>query len=224
MPLHATPRLGLFLLFPMFAAPLLHSQTLTSTFGDTLIPDAQSAGIALSIGSAPAMSTLESVRVQLSHEWLGDLTVRLMPPGGATLTLLNRVRVGAMAPDGSSAILGEFVAVDNTFHLAPASYTFAAAGLDLASQARIVEPIIPPLIPTGPVYAAQSWISGPFAAGDWTIILADSSAMSGGLIRSVQLAYTTVPEPGVMRLLLAAALAIFGAAQCRRGLVTVTQT
>jgi subtilisin-like proprotein convertase family protein len=193
----------------LVASPLSHADTVSSVFTPSAIPDNSPTGLTLAINSAPAIASLDQVSVTMSHEWLGDLTVEIIPPTGPALTLFDRLDVTTTNPDGSSAILGTFVF--NSSHqgvLIPQSYQFAATGANFEAAAQnAVLTLAAPVVPNDQVYAAQSWTAGPFPAGAWRLFVADSAELSTGLIGSAQLSFTPmqVPEPRVLLLSIAAA-------------------
>src|SRR5437867_13355518 len=51
------------------------------------IPDNFPAGVTLTIGDAPAIAQVDSVIVSMLHTFVGDLTVRIIPPSGPSFTL-----------------------------------------------------------------------------------------------------------------------------------------
>ncbi len=142
--------------------------------------------------SLPTISAINSVTVSLAHEWLGDLTVKLVSPNGVELALFQHV---GTPPDGSSAILGTYISEgdpgSSTFTLAPLPYQFAAAGADLAAEAEAaVATLVPPLVPDARVFAAKTWPTGPFPAGNWQLIVADSADLAGGKLTAVDMDYS----------------------------------
>lgn len=188
---------------------VIRPDTLTSTFPTTAIPDNDPAGVTLEVGTAAAAASVDEVTITLSHEWLGDLTLKLIPPSGPAITLFDRPGVTAATPDGSSALLGTFVFEGIQGVLVPQPYQFAATGTDFAAAAQnAVDTELAPAVPTDQIYAAQSWAKGPYAAGNWQIFVADSALYSTGLVVSAELSFTPVqtPEPGIPVLALISAL------------------
>lgn len=181
---------------------VLRADVLSSAFSPTAIPDGQPSGIVLTIGSAPEIASIDRLTVSVSHEWLGDLTVRILPPAGESFTLFDRLAVTASEPDGSSAALGTFVFKNNIGVLTPEPYQFAQNGADFAAAAEEAAATNPTfLLPADEVYGAQTWESGPFPAGTWKVFVSDSAELSNGMIDSVRIGYTAVvPEPGMTAL------------------------
>ena len=179
------------------------ADVLFSQFPTTPIPDADPAGLTLDFGSAPAIEAVESITVTLGHEWLGDLTLTVVPPSGPQFILFDRVGVSAANPDGSSAIVGDFVVNDTNPVIISKPYQFAVTGADFALAAQNSPDVG---IPTGIIYGAQTWVNGPIPAGAWKVFVADSAATSTGTIVSAEMTYTPLPEPSVFALILLSGL------------------
>ncbi|MFO1501231.1 MAG: PEP-CTERM sorting domain-containing protein [Verrucomicrobiota bacterium] len=189
----------------LLAGPRSNADVLSGSFAPTVIPDAFQSGIALQFPAAPEIESLDKIAITLAHEWVGDLTVRFLAPNGAAFTLIDRLDVSKDPPDGSPAILGGFEFENGRGILRPRRYEFAATGLDfgLAAEAA-VQTEAAPIVPPGQIYAADSWQTGPFPAGVWTLSLADRAEFSNGLVSSAEMFYsvTAVPEPTVLVLFL----------------------
>ncbi len=181
----------------MVASSAADVDLLARSFPDIHIPDGEPSGLTLSLGQAPGLTSLNSVTVTLAHEWLGDLTLKLISPTGSEFTLLDRPDVTSAKPEGSSAVLGSFV-FDTTGQgvLTPQPYRFAESGSDLLAAARnAVQTQAAPILPTDLAYASQSWNVGPFPAGEWHLYLSDSEELSHGILSGVQMSYAPVPTP-----------------------------
>lgn len=179
--------------------PLIpRAEVLTWVMPETAIPDADPAGILVRLPDAPPIASVDKLSLTIAHEWLGDLTVKLIGPDGVEFTIFERIDLLDAPPDGSSAILGGFVFEDNRGVLVPRTYPFARIGADFGAAARLaVETQLAPVVPPDVLYGAQTWAEGPFAAGSWSLLLSDSAEFSGGVIDAAQLFYTAVPEPRV---------------------------
>ncbi|MHC1763163.1 MAG: MBG domain-containing protein [Verrucomicrobiia bacterium] len=156
------------------------------------------------LSSLPALqaASLEAVKITLMHEWLGDLTVKVISPNGAEVVLFDRVGAGS---DGSSAILGRIQDSQPgspVFSLVPQEYQFAEAGESFpnAAEAAVGTQILP-VVPGDAVYASQSWAFGTFTAGVWQLVVTDAAALSGGEIVNAELHYTPgTADPAVVTL------------------------
>ena len=140
---------------------------------------------------APAIDQVTSVAITIAHHWLGDLTVKVLPPVGPEFILFREV---GELPDGSSAILGAFVPSSDpessTYTLIPQRYEFAESGANLASEAQLAVDSGPwHIIDTNQVYAADTWASGPFPSGVWQVVVYDMRLWSDGLVGGVEMAY-----------------------------------
>ncbi len=195
---------------------LSRAAVLESTFDQTAIPDNSPAGVVLNFANAPAAASVDQVTLTIAHEWLGDLSVRLIPPSGPGFVLFQRVGVSATNAEGVGAVLGSFVATSsNVFQLTPATYAFSRTGLNLATEASNAVDVQPgATVPANKVYAGQLWEAGPFPAGQWQLLISDSAPFSTGVVVSAQIDYTSVPEPSTLALL-GVAVALFGASRKR---------
>ena len=81
------------------------ADTLSVALSETRIPDATLSGLVLSFPNLPSLASIDKINVTLSHEWMGDLTLKLIPPAGDPLVLVDRLQVADDPPDGSSALL-----------------------------------------------------------------------------------------------------------------------
>ncbi len=171
-----------------------YAQLVTFDFPQPAIPDGDPVGISATSFS-DAIASVDNVNITICHEWLGDLTVKLISPAGPEFVLFERVGVTSESPDGSSTVLGTFTSQpDSTFVLEPTSYRFGPTGapLDPLTQQTLSSMT---LLSSGDVFAAQSWPTGPFPAGTWRLSVSDSSVLGSGAIMGASLEFTAVPEP-----------------------------
>jgi subtilisin-like proprotein convertase family protein len=116
--------------------------------------------------SAPTAGTIKKVMVQFSaeHEYMGDLFIKLAPPGvAAAMAVTALMDIGDSADEG---FLDTFLADDATTTLAMGSVPYTGA--------------------FKPIEAFASMIGGP-AAGDWTVIFGDDAGADQGAITEFQL-------------------------------------
>lgn len=180
-------------------------QIVSFDFPTTAIPDNDLNGLT-STAVVPSVASIDDVALTISHEWLGDLTVKLISPTGAEFVLVERQGVSVSDPDGSSMILGTPVQnPDTSYTLSPQTYHFAPAGVSLNSV--VLNPSNSgSTVPNTQTYAAQSWSTGPFPAGTWTVTAVDAAAMSTGDITLASFNFTPVPEPATAGLYISALL------------------
>jgi subtilisin-like proprotein convertase family protein len=190
------------------------AQLISFNFPVSAIPDDDPAGLSSS-APAPDVSSVTAISVTLDHEWLGDLTLKVVSPNGSEFLLLDRPGVSPANPDGSSAVLGLYEPAGNNpqFTLCPLAYQFAQSGASMGNNRQIALSGNPAL-PNDCTYAAQSWAGGPFPAGTWTLSVSDMSALSTGVITGAEIEFTAVPEPA--QTVIAAALALAVVAGTRK--------
>ena len=152
-------------------------------FGDpaeTVINDTFSLG---------AVSSIDSVVIELTHSWAADIDLTLAAPGGSIFDLTTDNGGSAGLGDGSSALSGV------------ATYTFVeSGGLDVET------------ISSAGIYTAETWQSGPFAAGDWTLLLVDDADFDAGAVGNVTINGTlaSVPEPSTTAFVLISSAFLLG--------------
>lgn len=189
------------LLFPGVAAAVLSAATVLRA--DILNFDIPDPVIVSDSGTpqveldalVPAMASLDSITVSMSHEWVGDLTVKLIAPNGSEFILFAQPGLSEADPLGSSAVLGNFIPNadpdDPSFTLVPMPYRFAPSGDDFEAEtlAAVISEVLS-VVPSDRTYAGKKWASGPFPAGAWQMIVLDGADFSGGRITAVQTSYT----------------------------------
>ena len=130
------------------------------------------------------VASINSITLEITHTWQGDLDFNLTAPSGAVFALANSV--GGSADLG---IIGSGLPGDE------APYTFVEFGT----------------LGWGPlgggVRGAEVWQAGPFAAVGWSVEIDDPVGGDGGSITNVTIDYTPVPAPGALALLGLAGLA-----------------
>jgi hypothetical protein len=166
-----------------------------------VIPDVGASTNVVSTFTGPAMSSVDLISVTMFHHWLGDLTVTVLTPTGAQFVLFQNV---GDPPDGSPAALGlALVPADPSSDFQPlgaAPYRFAVTGTDFTAAAQSAIDNQTFVVPTNTTYAAQTWLSGPFPAGVWQLVVVDRADMDGGEVDAAEIDYTsgsTPPTPTV---------------------------
>lgn len=111
------------------------------------------------------------VRIDLLHSHIGDLTLRLTPPGGTQFALLDAVRDGTLSCAGDD-LRGSFVSDIDGLGVAP------SCGVRIPSLGGLLRPVSSDL--TG---LASSGLPG----GTYTLEIADGADGGEGLLRGWQL-------------------------------------
>lgn len=136
----------------------------------------------------PAIASLDAVGIDIAHTWGGDLEMTLTSPTGDVFELMfddvdqggsGNFDMGLVAGDPSLANVDRYTFVES-------------GGLTVFDDTSGVA--------AGGTYDANTWFSGGYAAGDWTISIFDDAAGDATSIGSVELVYT-VPAPGALALL-----------------------
>ena len=144
--------------------------------------------IVTEVFSLPDVASINSVSIELSHSYAGDILFSLAGPDGDVYSFFNGAGGGVDFGDGTEFLTGL------------ETYTF----VDIGGADGGVEFVNP--VPGG-TYDALAWGDGS-AAGDWTLILDDQFNADDGAIGSVVIDYTAIPEPSTSLLGGLAALAL----------------
>ena len=167
----------------------LMTQTVNGTFGDGDPGgdgDTGSEFFALTF-SLPAISSFDSIGLQLAHNYGSDVEIRLDDPnGGSTVVVVGDDPNGAnghdddtMLGDGGGVLLANVV-----------DYT-----LDPAASGPFMDHVFGGVLASGS-YTPDAWVSGAFPAGDWVVRIWDTwDANDPGAVGDVSVSYTAVPEP-----------------------------
>lgn len=131
----------------------------------------------------PAIASIDMVSIDLAHSWGSDIEFILTSPGGDVFTLTDDNGSGVLLGDGGSLLAGT------------ARYDFVMA----AGNGNWNDFAFGDTAPAG-TYDADSWFGGPFAAGTWSIFLADDAGGDDGAAGRIEVAYT-VPAPASLALL-----------------------
>ncbi|MGD1916224.1 MAG: hypothetical protein ACFCBV_08575 [Phycisphaerales bacterium] len=141
----------------------------------------------------PAIQSIDMVSIDIAHSWAADIELILTSPGGDIFTITDDNGSGVLLGDGGSLLAGVGV------------YDFVSA----AGNGSWADFGFGDSAPAG-TYDADSWTDGPFAAGTWSIFLADDAGGDDGAVGSIRVDYT-IPAPAS-----AALLGLGGLAAARR--------
>jgi MYXO-CTERM domain-containing protein len=151
-----------------------------------------------------------NVTIGMSHTWIGDLTIKLVGPGGQVLTLLNRpgsaaADTGVDSPFGQSDdfTFANLIAYDDEatggaaelMNSTSDSFIGGGAGADSGSYTP------GPVGGLGGELASFAGYDGLSAVGNWTLYIADSAAGDTGTLDQWSITIDTVPTPGALALL-----------------------
>jgi subtilisin-like proprotein convertase family protein len=144
------------------------------------------------------------VTIGMSHTFIGDLTIKLVGPGGQVLTLLNRP--GSTAADngvdtpfgsGDDFIFANLVSYDD-------DGTIAAENLGTLAGTVIPNGTV---ATPGPIGALAGELTnfagydGLSAVGTWTLHLGDSAGADLGTLDQWSITIDTIPAPSALALL-----------------------
>lgn len=153
--------------------------------------------VALPTAAGGNIVSVDNVVLTMAHTWIGDLTVKLVTPGGTAITLLNRpgssaADTGADSPAGSGDdLVAGFPITFQTSAAVSAEAMGAAAGTQICAP-----------LPTGDgicsyAPAADTATPGNFTNlvgqpvnGTWQLCVGDSAATDTGNIANVVLNFT----------------------------------
>ena len=180
-------------------ASLVIGGLLAGGFASTATADVLVVPINVSWGASPGtggatvgfdfvvdVASINSVTIDITHTWQGDISFTLTAPGGAVFDLATIL--------GGSADLG---IVGNGLPGDEAPYTF----VEVSGNGTGWGPL------GGGTTQAELWQSGPFAAAGWSVSIQDPIGGDGGSVTNVTIDYTAVPAPGALALLGLAGLA-----------------
>lgn len=148
------------------------------------------------------------VTIGMSHTWIGDLTIKLVSPGGTVLTLLSRPGFAEPADDGTGCC-GDS---SNLAFAWPITYDDASPndaelmGAGIFSAEVVGDPAngTPnnyfPNPGAGPGVALADF-NGLNALGNWTLYIGDGVGGDVGILDAWSMTITTIPAPGALALL-----------------------
>lgn len=138
----------------------------------------------------PAIASIDQVSIDLAHSWAADIELFLTSPAGDIFTITDDNGSGVLLGDGGSLLAGT------------ARYDFVAP----AGNGNWGDFGFGDTAPAG-LYDADDWTSGPFAAGTWSLFLADDANGDDGAVGRIVVEYT-IPAPASLALLGLGGLAV----------------
>ncbi|MFK7759708.1 MAG: GC-type dockerin domain-anchored protein [Phycisphaerales bacterium] len=174
----------------LFAVIAAQSQSLAQDFCVTpnaSIIDNTPAGIMIPIqvdvSPSESVASLE-VSLDIAHDWVGDLVIRLRAPSGTEITLMNRPGIPSSGIP-STGFPGPFGCggqnIDATFSDQAA---VAAESLCSTTAVPVITGMVIPDQPLGTLIAEP-------AAGQWVLIISDESITDAGVVLGACLSLTT---------------------------------
>lgn len=147
------------------------------------------------------------VTIGMSHTWIGDLTIKLVSPGGMVLTLLSRPGFDELADDGTGCC-GDSSDLGFAFVI---TYDDASPNSAELMGSTIISGLIGdpangspdnyfPNPGAGPGVALADF-NGLNAVGSWALYIGDSVGADTGILDRWSLTITTIPAPGALALL-----------------------
>jgi len=192
----------------LVAAGAAHAVTYTYSGAAYAIPDNNVAGISTQIMGVPALASINSVSITMTHTWVGDLILTLSN-GSTTVNLFRRVgQTSTMTGVGDSSNL------DGTYVFAASGGDFVAAAAAAATSSAVVAPgnyFSSDTNTANNSSVANGFFAGAQAATNWTLFSNDNAAGDTGTIETWSIDGSPVPEPTTM-----AALGLGLAAVARR--------
>ncbi len=148
------------------------------------------------------------VMIGMSHTWIGDLTIKLVSPGGTVLTLLSRPGLIELVDDGTGCC-GDSSNLGFAFRItyddaSPNDAELMGAGIFsgdvVGDPANGTPDNYFPNPDSGPGVALSDF-NGQNALGNWTLYIGDSAALDTGALDFWSMTITTIPTPGALALL-----------------------
>lgn len=147
------------------------------------------------------------VTIGMSHTWVGDLTIKVVSPGGMVLTLLSRPGFAELADDGVGCC-GDSSDLGFAFGI---TYDDASPNSAELMGSTIISGLIGdpangspdnyfPNPGAGPGVALSDF-NGLNALGNWTLYIGDSVSADTGVLDRWSMTITTIPAPGALALL-----------------------
>ena len=161
------------------------SNVMAQSFSYTVDADSVDSGVVDDrIFNLPAIESIKSIEIDIATTWGGDQEITLTAPDGTTYVPMfdtvdetgsGNFDLGLAAGDASLANVGRYVFVPSG---GAVDFTddYSAPG----------------------TYDAESWGSGPHAAGDWNMLINDDAGGDPTSIGDVVINYNVVPEPAAL--------------------------
>ncbi|MCO6459843.1 MAG: proprotein convertase P-domain-containing protein, partial [Saprospiraceae bacterium] len=160
----------------------------------------------ITVSGLPTSGAISNIqlKINIGHTWIGDMTIKLVAPGGQVLALASRPGMVETADDGSGCcgalnnmVIGNTITFDDAGATTSEDWGSAGdpvpAGTYAPSNGAIASP---PAYTTFAALAAAVGIAN--LNGTWTIYFGDSGAGDTGSFSSEQLVFTlgTTPPGG----------------------------
>jgi MYXO-CTERM domain-containing protein len=129
------------------------------------------------------VQSVDEICLDLAHTFGQDLDIWINAPGYGTFDF--DLMFSELANSGSTGDFDLGLAPNSSALSNVATYVFTGIGPDNWVAPHSV----------AGDYNANSWQSGPFAAGNWTLNVFDITLGDGGSIGNLRIKYTPVPEP-----------------------------
>lgn len=170
--------------------------------GTLFIPDNDATGVTRTFTFATGIGFVTDVNLILEVEggWKGDFYGYVFH-NGKIASIMNRVGRTTANPFGFG--LGGFLLGFDDQAMADVHTSLAATGLATGvfqPDGRIVDPDF--VLDTDARTNLLSIFNGENADGDWTVFIADLGSGDSGILKSVTIELSVVPEPSTMILLL----------------------
>ena len=131
-----------------------------------------------------AVSSIDSVNIELAHSWASDIDFSLIAPNGDIFDFSSDNGPALLLGDGGSLLVGT------------SFYEFLESGAVDGDSTGWGDD-------GGGSYNAEVWHSTGWAAGDWTLVLDDDAGGDDGAVGQINVNYTSaIPEPASAAFLL----------------------
>jgi len=186
------------------------------TIGDTGGNGNEGAEYASVTLSLPEIASLDSMVIQLAHQYASDVGIVIEDPNGGSTVVVVGDAAGAWPASPVAGVVYPFGGGhdDNTDLGDGLGYDLANV-VDYTLDPTAADPFMDHF--GGGVLAAGSynpdaWVpAGPFPAGDWTVRVWDTwDVFDRGSIGDVSLNYTAIPEPSAIALAVLAMGSVLG--------------
>lgn len=150
-------------------------------------------------GEGPVLTDIDVI-LDISHTWLGDLTIKLQAPNGAVVFLVSRAGFAEPADDGSGCCGLNIDLFNNT------AYEFDDQGGGGSSEGGFGPGASNRTSSGFNQVNGLTSLNGIDPNGRWTVYVGDGAGGDMGIFDGYTLQITKVPAPGAIALLGAASL------------------
>jgi hypothetical protein len=181
-----------------------------------IVPDANATGFSSTLNIGVGITSVNWIEIQgLRHTWAGDLAITVTAPGGASVTLFDRIGF-PVAPFGDDSNFGSDGTGSSWDTLTGRTYRFQVGGADLIAHLASINADIGATAGTyAPTNADDSLANftsfNGTAPGDWILTikdLASGDTGQGNTFDGWTINANPVPEPATMAALGLGALAL----------------